>query len=323
MTGGWVLVKSIISAAVVLRRGAVRGSGEPGHARRQRLGVATCGPGGMIQKNSINSSVTTQASRSRRASFELDPRVETGQVVPDQLGQISTHWSVLVAACSGTKEAHDAMTEFVMRYRPAILRYLQSRLPSQDAVHDVCQEFMIQFLDKKIGMKKPRGPFRYYIKGILDNLIADYHRKHRRWKQRRGSSEALHSVGVRDDQLEDRFTREWKKQLLETAWARFKQAETARGPTIYYLALKLRQRYPKARSNELAAKLSELVGRSINETYFRKVLERARMKLFRFVLDEVRRSLPEGAEDRVEEELRELGLYSLYERCEKAATGKA
>ena len=268
----------------------------------------------MIQKSRIERAARPDSSP-KKASFELDSIVESGSAVPDQLGQISTHWSVLVAACSERPDAHEAMTEFVMRYRPAIIRYLQSRLPSRDAVHDVCQEFMIQFLDKKIGMKRPRGPFRYYIKGILDNLIADYHRKHRRWKQRRGSTEALHSVGVRDDQLEDRFTREWKKQLLETAWARFKQSEQKKQPSIYYLALKLRQRYPRARSNELAERLSKLVGREINETYFRKVLERARMKLFRFVLDEVRRSLPEGAEDRVEEELRELGLYSFYERC--------
>ncbi len=252
------------------------------------------------------------------ASFELAPEVEQANT-PDQLGQISTHWSVLRAAYGSDEKAKQAMTEVVMRYRRAILRYLHARLPSPDAVQDVFQEFMIQFIEKKIGTKKPRGPFRYYIKGILDNLVADYHRKRKRWFSRWRSPELLDTVGARDADLEDRFTREWKKQLLEAAWERFAEEERKRKVPIYFVALRLKHQYPRARSNELAERLSRYVGKEVNETYYRKLLERARAKLLMHIVEEVRQSLGVDSQEMIAEELRELGLYDYYERLCKGS----
>jgi DNA-directed RNA polymerase specialized sigma24 family protein len=247
------------------------------------------------------------------ASFQLDWTVEVAAET-DQLGEISTHWSVLDAASGTGETARAAMEAVVIRYDRAIRRYLGARLGAQDAVEDVYQEFVTQFIEKKLGACRPRGPFRYYIKGVLDNLIADYHRKRKRWlRWRRKSSE--HSNGTLwDREAEEKFNAEWRQQLISAAWQAFQAAEQSNGPSLYYMALKLRVKYPKARSHELAEKLSQYVKKPVNETYYRKLLERARTKFFAYLVEEVRRSLGEPTEQEVEEELRALGLFDYYVR---------
>jgi RNA polymerase sigma-70 factor (ECF subfamily) len=76
-----------------------------------------------------------------------------------------------------------------------------------------------------------------------------------------------------------------------------------------YTVLRLRADFPTLRSPELAEKLSERLGRPITAVAVRQSLHRARDRFADFLLDEIRHSLDDPTPDRLEEELRDLGLY--------------
>jgi RNA polymerase sigma-70 factor (ECF subfamily) len=74
--------------------------------------------------------------------------------------------------------------------------------------------------------------------------------------------------------------------------------------------LRLAIKSPQENSAQLAAQLSERLGRSVRPEAFRQQLSRARRRFARLVLEEVRRTLEEPSPERLIEELTEVGLMA-------------
>ena len=72
--------------------------------------------------------------------------------------------------------------------------------------------------------------------------------------------------------------------------------------------LRCRVENPELRSPELAAKLSEQLGRPLTANGVRQALLRSRDRFVRFLLDEVSASLEQPTHDDLEQELIDVGL---------------
>jgi RNA polymerase sigma-70 factor (ECF subfamily) len=160
------------------------------------------------------------------------------------------------------------------------------------------------------GADPRRGRFRDYLKTVLRRLVAQY------YKQRQSAPVSLPAV-VADPQLDtpegldtdDQFLSTWRSELLNRAWQSLKTDETKRGQP-YYTVLRLRLEHPQDEltSAQLAERLGDQFGRPFTSENVRKLLQRGREKLARYLLDEVAQSLQEATPAELEQELRDLGL---------------
>jgi RNA polymerase sigma-70 factor (ECF subfamily) len=146
-------------------------------------------------------------------------------------------------------------------------------------------------------------------------LIVDYQRR----KKAHGREGPLHS-NVAEPADDDRgaasadtadddevFRASWREELLARCWQRLDEEEKRSGKP-YHTVLKYRIDHPEARSPELAAGLSEILGKPINAGAVRVQLHRTRDAFADLLLEEVRQSLESDALDEAEEELIELNL---------------
>lgn len=76
-----------------------------------------------------------------------------------------------------------------------------------------------------------------------------------------------------------------------------------------HTVLRFRADHPKARSPEMAERLSAQLGKAVTPEWVRKRLHVAREKFTDLLLDEVARSLEDPAAEDVEQELIDLGLH--------------
>ena len=103
---------------------------------------------------------------------------------PNQhLSLIPTQWSIVRRANHDSPEqAKAARQQLLERYGDAIQRYLRNALNDPHAADEVFQEFALQLVHGNLrGADPERGRFRYFVKGTLFHLIADYRRQQRDW----------------------------------------------------------------------------------------------------------------------------------------------
>ena len=110
------------------------------------------------------------------------------------------------------------------------------------------------------------------------------------------------------------FRASWREELLSRCWERLSEDEKQSGKP-YATVLRYRVDHPDARSPELAAGLSEQLGKPINAGAVRVMLHRAREMFADILLDEVTASIADDSLDEAEEELIEL---ELLEYCRPA-----
>ena len=101
-----------------------------------------------------------------------------------------------------------------------------------------------------------------------------------------------------------------QRSLLDHTWARY-LAEEGGQPTPGYRLLKLRSEFPDETSEQLAEKLSQLLGKPVKPDAARQQLRRARQRFASHLVDEVQAGLDDETPARVEEELAALGLLEL------------
>jgi RNA polymerase sigma-70 factor (ECF subfamily) len=184
-------------------------------------------------------------------------------------------------------------------------------LRDEDAADEVCQEFALRFVRGDFGNADPeRGRFRAFVKTVVYRLIVDYQRK----AKKRSGEHALHS-NVAEEMAESGdapdeealFRVSWRDELLARCWQKLAEDEQKTGKP-HNTVLRFRVNHPEYHSPELAAGLSELLGKPVNAGAARVLLHRARDAFAELLLDEVVQSLADGSLDEAEEELIELDL---------------
>lgn len=244
----------------------------------------------------------------------------------EHLSRIETHWPMVFRAhppgsgkgTPGDDAAASARRELMDRYGGAARRYLLGSLRDPEAADELAQDFAVKFLGGAFANVDPgKGRFRDFLKKSLYHLMMDHHR--RRSAAPKGLVEDVPADGPEAPWAEahdEAFRTSWRQELMARAWEALERLEKdTRRPV--HTVLRLRIEDPALSSAELAARLSPLLGKAVDENWVRVNVHRAREHFVRMLLEEVRQSL--GERDRsdvaLEEELAELGLL---EHCRPA-----
>jgi RNA polymerase sigma-70 factor (ECF subfamily) len=228
-----------------------------------------------------------------------------------RLSRIQTAWSVVRRAHSDHTAVHAAQQTLLDRYGGAVRRYALAALRDEDAADEVWQEFALRFVRGDFASANPeRGRFRAFVKTIVYRLIVDYQRRQKR-RHREGpmhSNLAEPAAGDEEASTDDAaFRASWRDELLARCWQRLDNEERQTGKP-HHTVLRYRVDHPELHSPELAAGLTERLGKPVNAGAARVLLHRARDAFAELLLDEVVQSLADDSLDSAEEELIELNL---------------
>jgi DNA-directed RNA polymerase specialized sigma24 family protein len=234
-----------------------------------------------------------------------------------QFGQ--TRWSLIEKG--QTPGGDSARNELLERYHAAIYRFLQAKLKDPDAVDEVHATFVDRLLSNHPFLQRAsqeKGRFRHYLRRVLSNLVADYHRQRSRDAsavQRLPDAEVAANEPAGEEEM---FREEWVKELMNHAWTRFRRVCESRGQQHYEVLLQ-KARSPELRSQQLADNLSKALGKPISAANIRQMLHRGQEMLSDCFLEELQKSLGEDADqrasaDRLEQELIDLGMLDSARR---------
>ena len=229
----------------------------------------------------------------------------------EHIEAIQTRWSLIRNAhLTGQPDsASEARRLLLMRYAPAIRRYLGGIVRNDDEADELSQDVMLRLMRGDFAGADPgRGRFRDLLKTAIRNMVRSSWQKS---GQRRTVDAELDLIGNQDEATQDaEWTQLWRKSVLDHAWNRM-LAEEGGKPGSAYHALKLKTESPDASSEALAEKLSRSTGTVIRADNCRQILRRARARFAAHLLDEVRAGLDSESDDRLQEELAALGLLEL------------
>jgi hypothetical protein len=214
---------------------------------------------------------------------EIDPRID----------EISTDWEVV----------RDP-PRFVLRYAPAIQRYMRALIKNRHDAEEVAQDFFLRVTQQCfIHTRKEGGRFRDYLKTALRNAALSFLKRHR-------AAEPLQtSVLQAQDDADQAWLAEWRRCLLDRAYQALKKHQNQSPGNLFYTVLTMVVDYPQKDTKTLAARTSAIIGRPISAEAFRKQVSRARFTLAKLLVQEVVRTLDNPTPERLKEELRELALW--------------
>ncbi|MCO6457535.1 MAG: sigma-70 family RNA polymerase sigma factor [Pirellulaceae bacterium] len=234
------------------------------------------------------------------------------------LSRITTIWTDVLEAHGANQSAARAAQQAVLeRYSVAIHRYLCKVLGDPDAADEVFQQFALQFVRQAFRNADPgRGRFRDYVKISVLNLVHRYRRGQRARPPGLDLEQLPEQTANLDFDDEAALAESVRDELLARAWRRLEQLEATTG-TPYHRVLALRAADPEATSDQLAERLNAArPGEpTCTPANARKLLERARLQLATYVLDEVARTLDSPDPQELRDEVRELGLYAYCRRA--------
>ncbi len=227
-----------------------------------------------------------------------------------RLSQMTTHWTAVIEAHSGTPEqVSPAVSKLMGRYSGAVHRYFLKAVKNPDEAEELDQEFAVRFLRGDFRRSDPdRGRFRDYVKRAVQNMISDHFR-------RKKASRARNSPMVVEPAVDDpalrRFDREflasWRNDLLDRSWSALADIEKSTGQP-YHTVLRFHVDNPDLPSAKAAEKLSRMMGRPLTAGAVRQAVMRSQRKFVDFLLGEVLQSMDRPSQDQLEEELGDLKL---------------
>ena len=224
-----------------------------------------------------------------------------------RLDAIPTQWSVVrgAHAAGAPPSAVAARQALVVRYAKAIRRYVGGVVRSGEDADELAQEVVVRLLKGDFGGADPdRGRFRDLLKAAVRNLTRNHWARENR---RRGSDAGLDRLAAPDD-ADGAWEVEWRRTVLDHAWAALKAHERARPNPPTFTLLRLRVDSPDATSDELAAALAAKSGTPVRADACRQLLRRARLRFAEALVAELRAGLADPSPVRVMEELAALGL---------------
>jgi len=241
---------------------------------------------------------------------------------PDRLSQIDTLWTVVRRAHDDrASQVTDAQQALLERYGTAAQRYLRAVVKDRDGAEEVYQDFAVKFLRGDFASVSPeRGRFRAFLKTVLFRMAMDFHRRGARGPKVHEMASDFDPAG--DDggaENHEQFVASWREELLAKTWSALEHYENESGKPMHTV-LRVRVEQPDAHSPELAAAVSQRLGREITAENVRVMLHRAREKFGELLLDEVVQSLDRPTRDDLEDELGELRLL---EYCQPALAKRA
>lgn len=239
----------------------------------------------------------SESSRSSNTTGASPDGVTSGPA-RSRLDEISTQWSVL-----GDPQ------RFVLRYGPAITKYLRSLVHDDHDVEDVCQDFLANYLTRGFPNASPQlGRFRKYLKAAVRNAALDFFR--RRQSDQRTMQRLAAEVGEEEAATpEDETWRQaWRSCVLELAWARLREHSRRSSETPYDVVLQVAKDFPDESSQQQADRVALAIGRPLRADAYRKQLSRARKLYAQQVIDEVSQTIAPRDADEIERELADLGL---------------
>lgn len=211
------------------------------------------------------------------------------------LNQISTYLQTLTDP-----------VQFTMRYAPAIERYLHALLRDPHDAEEVLQDFLVRGLERGfVGTGPLRGRFRDYLKAAVRNAAVD------RLRLRRPPEQGDFDLGeLPAHDADSSWLEEWRQCVLGRVWDALLAHQKRSPGNLFHTVLRLTVDHPDEDSAPLAERASTEAGRPVAPAAFRKQLSRARRQFAELLVAEVRRTLPNPSEERVAEELADLGLLS-------------
>lgn len=216
---------------------------------------------------------------------------------PSLLEHISTCWPTI-----------NNPVQFVMRYAPAIQRYVAAIVPNAHDAEEVAQDFLVRVLDKGFCPDNVvRGRFRDYLRSAVRYVAISHLRKRR---QAQLSDEQLASLAGPTTDADRAWTEEWRACVLQRAWQALELYQQQKPDNLFHTVLCQYTDDPGARSTTHAARLSRRLGRPIRADAFRQQLSRARRLFAQLVIDEVRQTLQNPTPDALDMELADLELLS-------------
>ena len=216
------------------------------------------------------------------------------------LEEISTRWPLI----------RDPV-QFVMRYAPAIRKYVEALLHNTHDAEDVTQDFLIRgLLHGFVRTEHLRGRFRHYLERAVRNAALNHLQRQPASHAGDAGSAALPDTHDAESAAEQQWLAEWRGCLLDRALQALDRHQRQVPGNLFHTAMRLVLDHPEEDSVALAARASALVGQPIRPEEFRKQRSRARKRFAELLQEEVRQTLEQPTPERVLEELADLGLLS-------------
>lgn len=214
------------------------------------------------------------------------------------LDEISTRWAIV----------GDPL-QFVMRYAPAIEKYLRAIVRDPSVAEEISQDFVLKMLNRRFERAVPDGGrFRSYLKQAVRNAVREHFRRRR---PELLPDEILADYAVEeaaDSSAERAWSDEWRRCILERAWSALRSYQRRHTGNCYYAALRETADHPDLDSAALAELVSGRCGRRLSAEAFRQQVSRGRRLMAQFVWDETAATLEHPRPADVREELANLGL---------------
>jgi len=230
---------------------------------------------------------------------------------PSRLEAISTRWTQLRRAHQGSiLSAGEARDALVLRYLPAVRRYVGALVRNDQDADDIAQDVVLRLMSGDFAGADPeRGRFRDLLKTAIRNMVRNFWDRQKR--RRPAALDVASLEAAADPPDEGPWLAAWRRSLLDLAWKALEQHERDRPGSVAYTLLRLRTDHPDDTSEQLAARLSERTGRPHRAATARQQLRRARLQFADLLVAEVANGLDAPTPDRVEDELIALGLFEL------------
>ncbi len=229
-----------------------------------------------------------------------------------RIDAIQTRWSLVrnAHAPGAAHSAEDARRLLVMRYIPAIRRYVGAIVKDAEEADDLAQDFAMRLMKGDFAGADPnRGRFRDLLKMAIRNMVKNHWDKANRRRPVDADLSLLDDDRASEQEAE--WNAVWRRSVLDQTWSRM-LADDGGQPSPGYRVLKLRVQYPDATSDELAEKLGQQLKSPVKADACRQMLRRARLRFAAHLLDEIKAGLDDETESRVQEELADLGLLEWF-----------
>ncbi len=217
---------------------------------------------------------------------------------PSWFDQISTRWAQL-----------QDPRQFIVRYGPAIRKYLLALLKDADDVQELSQDIVLRMMQGGFAKATPdRGRFRDYLKVAVRNAAFSFLRRKRPVLVE--ESMLMDVPDAASASADEEWLAGWQRCALAKAWRTLERKQRTSPGNLFFTVLQLSMEHgAEEDSTALAERASEQSGRPINAAAFRKQLSRARDLFATVLVNEAAETLEEPTRDQVQEELIEVGLW--------------
>ncbi len=243
------------------------------------------------------------------AENTMAAKPEDDPVPPGRLDEIPTEWSLLRVAHDNPSTVGEARNLLVRRYARAIRNYVGALVKDPQDADEVAHDVVVKLLRGAFAAADPkRGRFRDLLTVATHNTIRTY------WSKK--LSRPLNDVDLSNvpgrqgsDSLDEADLAVWRSAVLDQAWKALEEHERTHPGSAAWTVLRLRADFPDDDMEQLAARLSKRAGKPFQSAALRQQLRRSRLRFAQLLVEEVAAGLDDPTPERVEEELRDVGLF--------------